>query len=116
MADAKVAQTPLPTGYKPELFDGTATAALRSQYQQVIGSLLYLMLRTHPDLAFAVTQMAKFAHNPSEEHLLKARYIMRYLAGTRKYTLVYNGKSDGGLYAYCDSSYGDDRSDADHRR
>ena len=60
--------------------------------------------------------MAKFAHNPSEEHLLKARYIMRYLAGTRKYALVYNGKSDGGLYAYCDSSYGDDRSDADQRR
>jgi len=116
MADAKAAQTPLPTGYKPELFDGTATAALQSQYQQVIGSLLYLMLRTRPDLAFAVTQMAKFAHNPSEEHLHKAKYIMRYLAGTRKYALVYNGKSDGGLYAYCDSSYGDDRSDADRRR
>ena len=116
MADAKAAQTPLPTGYKPEPFDGTATAALRSQYQQVIGSLLYLMLGTRPDLAFAVTQMAKFAHNPSEEHLLKARHIMRYLAGTRKYALVYDGKSDGGLYAYCDSSYGDDRSDADRRR
>jgi len=76
MADAKAAQTPLPTGYKPEPFDGTATAALRSQYQSVIGSLLYLMLGTHPDLAFAVTQMAKFAHNPSEEHLLKSRHIL----------------------------------------
>jgi hypothetical protein len=116
MTDAKAAQTPLPTGYKPEPFDGTATAALWSQYQQVIGSLLYLMLGTRPDLAFAVTQMAKFAHNPSEEHLLKSRHIMRYLAGTRKYALVYDGKSDGGLYAYCDSSYGDDRSDADRRR
>jgi len=44
MADAKAAQTPLPTSYKPEPFDGTATAALQSQYQLVIGSLLYLML------------------------------------------------------------------------
>jgi len=76
MADAKAAQTPLPTSYKPELFDGTATAALWSQYQLVIGSLLYLMLGTHPDLAFAVTQMAKFTHNPSEEHLLKSRHIL----------------------------------------
>jgi len=116
MADAKAAQTPLPTGYKPEPFDGTATAALWSQYQSVIGSLLYLMLRTHPDLAFAVTQMVKFAHNPSEEHLLKSKHILRYLAGTCKYALVYDGRSDTGLYAYCDSSYGDDRSDADHRR
>ena len=56
MADAKAAQTPLPTSYKTEPFDGTATTALRSQYQSVIGSLLYLMLGTRPDLAFAVTQ------------------------------------------------------------
>jgi len=115
MADAKVAQTPLPTSYKPEPFDGTAIAALQSQYQSVIGSLLYLMLRTHPDLAFAVTQMAKFAHNPSEEHLLKTRCTLHYLAGTHKYALVYDGRSDAGLYTYFDSSYGDDRSDADHR-
>jgi len=115
MADAKVAQTPLPTSYKPEPFDGTAMAALQSQHQLVIGSLLYLMLGTHPDLAFAVTQMAKFAHNPLEEHLLKTRHILCHLAGMRKYTLIYDGRSDTGLYAYCDSSYGDDRSDADHR-
>jgi len=115
MADAKAAQTPLPTGYKPEPFYGTATAALRSQYQSVIGSLLYLMLGTHFNLAFTVTQMAKFTHNPSEEHLLKTRHILCYLAGTCKYTLVYDGRSDAGLYTYCDSSYGDDRSDADHR-
>jgi len=113
MANAKAAQTPLPTGYKPEPFDGTAMAALQSQYQSVIGSLLYLMLGTHPDLAFAVTQMAKFTHNPSEEHLLKSKHILWYLAGMRKYALVYDGRSDAGLYAYCDSSYGDDRSDAD---
>jgi len=116
MADAKAAQIPLPTGYKPELFDGTAMAALQSQYQSVIGSLLYLMLRTCPDLAFAVTQMVKFTHNPSEEHLLKTRHILHYLAGMCKYALVYDRRSDAGLYAYCDSSYGDDRSDADHRR
>jgi len=76
MANAKAAQTPLPTGYKPEPFDGTATAALQSQYQSVIGSLLYLMLGTRPNLAFTVTQMVKFAHNPSEEHLLKSRHIL----------------------------------------
>ena len=115
MADAKAAQTPLPTGYKTEPLDGTAMAALQSQYQSVIGSLLYLMLGTCPDLAFAVTQMAKFAHNPSEDHLNKAKHIMRYLCGTCKYALVFDGQSNRGLHAYCDSSYGDDRSDPDRR-
>ena len=33
MSDAKVAQTPLPPGYKPEPFDGTALAALQSHDQ-----------------------------------------------------------------------------------
>ena len=55
MTDAKMAKTPLPTGYKPEPFEGTSTPQLRSQYQSLIGSLLYLMLGTRPDLAFAVT-------------------------------------------------------------
>lgn len=65
------------------------------------------MLRTCHDLAFALTQMAKFAHNPFKEHLTKTRHIMYYLAGTYKYTLVYDGKSDGGLYTY-HNSYGND--------
>ena len=54
MTDAKIAKTPLPTGYKPEPFQGTSTPQLRSQYQSLIGSLLYIMLGTRPDIAFAV--------------------------------------------------------------
>jgi hypothetical protein len=69
MTDARLAKTPLPTGYKPKPFEGTSTPQLWSQYQLLIGSLLYLMLGTRPDIAFAVTQMAKFASNPSDEHL-----------------------------------------------
>jgi len=45
MTNAKMAKTPLPTGHKPELFEGTSTTQLRSQYQLLI-SLLYLMLGT----------------------------------------------------------------------
>ena len=52
------------------------------------------MLGTRPDLAFAVTQMAKFASNPSDEHLNQAMYILRYLVGTRDYALVFDGNSD----------------------
>ena len=115
MTDAKVAITPLPTGYKPESFEGTTTSNLQSQYQSVIGSLLYLMLGTQPDIAFAITQMAKFTVNPSSEHLNKAMYIMCYLVGTHNYALVYDSSSNTGIYAYCDSSYGDDRTELDRK-
>ena len=116
MTDAKMAKTPLPTGYKPEPFEGTSTSQLRSEYQALIGSLLYIMLGTRPDIAFAVTQMAKFASNPSDEHMNRAQYILRYLVGTQDYALVFDGHSNAGLIAYCDSSYGDDRTEPDLKR
>src|SRR5882762_6987244 len=74
----------------------------------VIGSLLYLMLGTRPDIAFAVTKLAQFAAQPSEEHFSKVLYICRYLRGTSKYCLTYNGKSDQGLIACTDSDWASD--------
>jgi len=47
-------------------------------------------------------------HNPSKEHLDKAKYILCYLAGTAKYVLVYKGTSNKGLIAYTDSDYAAD--------
>jgi hypothetical protein len=80
---------------------------LRTKYQQVIGSLLYLMLGTRPDIAFAVTKMVQFAANPSEEHLTKALYICKYLAGTTDYSLQYGLKQEG-LYAYANADWASD--------
>src|ERR1700761_6457129 len=102
LQNAKAVPTPLPEGYHPLPNKGSATADLRSKYQQVIGSLLYIMLGTRPDIAYAVTKLSQFAANPSEEHLSRAYYICRYLAGTPNYALVFDGKSDGGLIGYAD--------------
>jgi hypothetical protein len=107
MQNAKSAATPLPAGYVPS--PGTATSPeLRSRYQTVIGSLLYLMLGTRPDIAFAVTKLAQFAANPAQEHLDKALYICRYLVGTSKYRLTYDGSTGQGLSACTDSDWASD--------
>jgi hypothetical protein len=58
MVNSKPARTPLPEGYQPLANTGPADSALRLQFQQVIGSLLYIMLCTRPDIAFAVTKLA----------------------------------------------------------
>src|SRR6202000_630673 len=106
---------PLPAGYMPEPVspDTVIDPELRSRYQMVIGSLLYLMLGTRPDIAFAVTKLAQFAARPSEEHLNKALYICRYLRGTSNYCLTYDGTSGEGLIACTDSDWA---SDQDGRR
>jgi len=94
MTNAKYVRTPLPTGYTPTPNEGEVNPQCRTLFQQTIGSLLYIMLGTCPDIAFAVTKLAQHAANPSQEHLDKAKYILRYLAGTAKYALVFNGASD----------------------
>ena len=93
MQDAKSATTPLPAGHMPEAAaqDATIDSELRSCYQTIIGSLLYFMLGTRPDITFAVTKLAQFAARPTQEHLNKALYICCYLVGTCNYCLMYDG-------------------------
>jgi transposase InsO family protein len=105
MQNAKVAATPLPEGYHPMPHTGTVDKHLRTQYQQIIGSLMYIMLGTRPDIAFAVTKMAQHAASPSQDHLNRALHICRYLAGTADYALVYSGKTNKGLFACADSDW-----------
>ena len=101
----KAVPTPLPEGYQPSPNTSTADPALRSKYQQVIGSLLYIMLGTRPDIAFAVTKLSQHAANPTEDHLNRAFYICRYLLGTADYAMVYDGPSNSGIMAYADSNW-----------
>ena len=108
MQNAKSALTPLPAGYVPSPSETSATTELRSRYQTVIGSLLYLMLGSRPDIAFAVTKLAQYAANPSKEHLDKALYICHYLVGTSKYQLTYDGNSGEGISACTDSDWASD--------
>jgi len=108
MLNAKSASTPLPAGYYAAKNTEPVDVELRSRFRTVIGSLLYLMLGTRPDIAFAVTHLSCHAANPSQDHLNKALYICRYLIGTSTYSLVYNGGSGAGLIACTDSDWGSD--------
>ena len=105
LTNAKFASTPLPEGYHPAPNVQTVDTQLRTKYQQIIGSLMYIMLGTHPDIAYAVTKMAQHAANPSQDHLTRALHICRYLAGTSRYALIYKGKSNRGLFACADSDW-----------
>jgi len=108
MLNAKSASTPLLAGYYAAKNTEPVDADLHSHFQTVIGFLLYLILDTRPNIAFAVTYLSCHAVNPSQDHLNKALYICRYLIGTSTYSLVYNGGSGAGLIACTDSDWGSD--------
>jgi len=69
------------------------------------------MLGTRPDIDFAVIKMSQYSANPSPDHLNKALHIVRYLMYTRNYEIVFDGNSDEGFMAYCDSDWASDPDD-----
>ena len=108
MLNVKSASTPLPAGYYATKNTEPVDAELHSCFQMVVGSLLYLMLGTRPNIAFVVTHLSHHSANPSQDHLNKVLYICHYLIGTSTYSLVYNGGSGAGLTACTDSDWGSD--------
>jgi len=108
MTNAVIVNMPLPHGYTPVAHTGNPDPTLQAQYQAIIGSLLYLMLGTRPDITFAVIKPSQFSANPSKEHFEWAKYICHYLTGTKDYTMVFDGKTNEGLIAHSDSDWATD--------
>src|ERR1700678_3357714 len=108
MSNARGAKTPLLGGYMPVESKEQYTRHKRQTYQSIIGSLLYIMIGTRPNITYAVTKLAQFVVNPSSKHMSKEKYILRYLNSTRKYSMVFDGSSDAGLIAYMDSDWAAD--------
>ena len=46
------------------------------------GGLQWLQTCTRPDISFSTNILARYASNPSPEHLAYADRVLRYLAGT----------------------------------
>jgi hypothetical protein len=80
------------------------------QYQQLVGSLNYLVAWTRPDLAFPVSQCARFMSNPGPSHVAAAKRILRYAKGTMDEGITYTHREANGnqLYAFADADHAGD--------
>jgi hypothetical protein len=105
--ETKVA--PLPE--KLQLIKNTAQADKASirLFQSQIGSILYAMLGTRPDIAYTTIQLSQYASNSSDQHFKAINHLLRYINGTVNYCLEYDGKSKWSyLHGYSNSSYAED--------
>lgn len=73
-------------------------------YREAVGSLMYLMLASRPDIAFAVGQVSQFCENPKPEHWNAVRRIFAYLQGTASYDIRFCNNFSG-LKGFTDSDY-----------
>ncbi|GKC29552.1 hypothetical protein Tco_1036846, partial [Tanacetum coccineum] len=65
----------------------------RVPYASAVGSLMYAMVCTRPDLAYAVGVVSRFLSNPGKKHWEAVKWIFRYLRGTSKLGITFgNGK------------------------
>ena len=46
-------------------------------YRAIVGKLVYAMVGTRPDIAFAVSQCSRFFSCPGKVHLKAAKHILR---------------------------------------
>jgi hypothetical protein len=74
----------------------------------LIGSLLYIMLSTRVDIAFAVIKLARYASNPSNIHFTTIKRIYKYLKGTKDYSITYYKNNSHFISGYYNADYAGD--------
>ena len=58
-------------------------------YFSAVGSLMYAMVCTRPNIAHAVGVVSRFLENPRKEHWEAVKWILRYLRGTTRDCLCF---------------------------
>jgi transposase InsO family protein len=105
MQDCRTIDTPLPI--KNNIEENSKLFEDVNLYQQIVGSLIYLSNSTRPDIAYAVSYLARSMNAPTEENFSNAKRVLRYLKGSRNLSLNFNNKNQD-LFAYSDSSYAEE--------
>jgi hypothetical protein len=115
MSDCKPVSTPLDPGCKlshsmcpktpHEIEDMKGVP-----YRNVVGSLMYLMVCTRPDIADSVGIVSQFMQNPGRPHWAAVQHILRYLRGTVYTVLELGGNVENQiiLSGHSDSDYAGD--------
>ena len=79
MSRCQPIDTPMEEGLKLQL-EPDQTPVDKGRYQRLVGRLMYLA-HTRPDLAYAVSVVSQYMHNPGEQHMNAVMRILRYLKG-----------------------------------
>ena len=98
MSQAKPISTPLAAHFRLSTSSGPKDAEeerymSRVPYACDVGSLMYAMVCTCPDFAYAVSVVNRFMSKPGKEHWKAVRWILRYLRGTSKYGLMFDQRA-----------------------
>ena len=70
-------------------------------YASVVGSLMYVMVCSRPDISHAVGVVSRYMSHPGIEHWNAVKWILRYLRGKTNKCLHFGGSTND-LQSYVD--------------
>ncbi|KAK2447548.1 secreted RxLR effector protein [Trifolium repens] len=112
MSDSKVVNTPL--GHHSKLSvkqcpqsEDEKKKMEGTPYASGVGSIMYGMVCSRPDLSYAISVVSRFMANPGQVHWQALKWVLRYLNGTLKGGLKYTRTDPGrdALEGYVDADY-----------
>jgi len=99
---------PLPSNFQELLDDQSEPNIVSSSvfpYREMVGSLMYAMVSTRPDLAQSLSIVSRYLSKPNINHCNLVRHIFQYVRGNLEKELVFKPK-DLILTGYVDAAYG----------
>ena len=103
MLNCKLAVTPVATGTKLSRNDeGSGVDPI--QFRRLVGSLMYLTA-TRPDIMYVVSLISRFMEAPKASHWQVGKRILRYIARTTEYGILYSSKSKFKLLGFTNSHF-----------
>lgn len=109
MEESKTMSTPIEKGL--QLNKADFSDLTEKPYKELLGSLMYLMICSRPDISFAVGYLSRFQSCASEEHWQYLKRIIRYLILTKHLKLVYRNDERNQVIGYVDADWASDKTD-----
>ncbi|KAI3499882.1 hypothetical protein L1887_35696 [Cichorium endivia] len=78
-------------------------------YASAVGSIMYAMTCTRPDVSFALSMVSRYQGNPGKAHWIAVKNILKYLRRTKNMELVLGGSDDLKVSGYTDAIFQTDR-------
>jgi hypothetical protein len=101
--------TPLETGTILDANgEGTELCGDNVPYREAVGSLMYLMTGTRPDIATAVSMVSRFLSAPRLHHWANVKRIFRYVAKTFNQGICFTRQGDLNITGYSDADWAGD--------
>lgn len=111
MSECKGVKTPMEAGCV--IFEETDTEETDENLpvRELVGSLMYLMLATRPDLSYSVNTCSRHQSKPTKQLWTKLKRILRYLKSTINLELFYPKNEKVMLVGYADADWAGDLHD-----